>query len=266
MKNNNNLDVLHNNVNEVMGFIFMAFLLMAIILILFFYFSRKKIIKKEFEKKDLEIKHQKVLLRSVIITQEDERRRIAQDLHDDISSKLNIVSLNSHLLKTPNLSTVELFEITDNIIDLTKKALENSRRIAHDLLPPVLEKFGLHAGIEELVVEVTSGKTVKVNYVNNLSFDFDETERHLHVFRILQELINNSIRHGKATEINIKFDVLNNKNTCFYSDNGVGFEISNEDSQKGLGMKNIESRVNFLNGILQIKSSLNNGIEVQFNF
>jgi signal transduction histidine kinase len=68
-------------------------------LIIFFYFSRKKIIQKELEKKDLEIQYQKELY-AVIITQEEER--IAQDLHDDISSKLNIVSLNSYLLTAPN--------------------------------------------------------------------------------------------------------------------------------------------------------------------
>lgn len=266
MQENRNVTFFENEVNEVVAFIFLAFLLMASVVILFFYFSRKKIIKNELEKKDLEIKHQKSLLRSIIITQEDERRRIAQDLHDDISSKLNIVSLNSHLLKTPNLSVVEFSEITDNIIDLTKKALENSRRIAHDLLPPVLEKFGLHSGIEELVVEVTSGKTVKVDYQNKLKFDFEQTERHLHIFRILQELINNSMRHGKATHISIKFDTIEGRETCLYTDNGVGFDQKNAQCQKGLGMKNIESRVNFLNGDLKIKSSLNNGIEVQFNF
>ena len=138
---------MNSNLNsEIISFLFyitFGFLLMAILVVVFFYLSRKKIIKKELEKKDLEINHQKELLRSIIITQEEERKRIAQDLHDDISSKLNIVSLNSHLLKTPNLDNDELLDITDNIILLTKKALENSRRIAHDLLPPVLEKFGL---------------------------------------------------------------------------------------------------------------------------
>ena len=67
------------------------FIILAVVLILFFYYSRKKILQKEFEKKDLEIQHQKEQLRAVIITQEEERKRIAQDLHDDISSKLNIV-------------------------------------------------------------------------------------------------------------------------------------------------------------------------------
>ena len=135
---------------EIIVYSFIAFLLMGIVMILFFYFSRKKIIQKELEKKDLEIQYQKELLSAVIITQEEERKRIAQDLHDDISSKLNIVSLNSHLLNTPNLSPKEVTEITGNIINLTSKALDNSRKIAHGLLSPVLDKFGLHAGVEEL--------------------------------------------------------------------------------------------------------------------
>ena len=265
MKNNTH-SVLSNNINEVMAFIFIAFLLMATVVILFFYFSRKKILKKELEKKDLEINHQKELLRSVIITQEDERKRIAQDLHDDISSKLNIVSLNSHLLKTPNLASEELLDITDNIILLTKKALENSRRIAHDLLPPVLEKFGLHAGVEELIDEVSTSKVVKIDYVNKLVFDIHENEKHLHIFRILQELINNSLRHGKATQISILFDTFNTVDTCIYSDNGIGFNYNKKVNQKGLGMKNIESRVNFLNGNLSITSQDNKGFEAKFTF
>lgn len=254
------------NINEVIGYLVVAFLLMAGILILFFYFSRKKIIQKEIEKKDLQIKHQKKLLRSVIITQEDERKRIAQDLHDDISSKLNIVSLNSHLLKTPNLSDSEFSDITNNIIELTKKALENSRRIAHDLLPPVLERFGLNAAIEELIVEVESAKIVKVSYKNTLNFGDQYSEAHLHIFRILQELINNSIRHGKATEINIKFEAENELKKCIYTDNGIGFDAKDFNKNKGLGMKNIESRVNFLDGNLKINSSINNGIKVFFTF
>ena len=178
----------------------MAFLLMGLVLVLFFYFSRKKIIHKELEKKDLEIHHQKELLRAGIITQEAERKRIAQDLHDDISSKLNIVSLNSHLLITPNLSENEIAEITGNIINLTGKALDNSRKIAHGLLPPVLDKFGLHAGVEELCQEFNSSKSVNVSYQNQVQFDDLDKDKHLHVFRILQELMNNSLRHGKANK------------------------------------------------------------------
>ena len=255
-----------NSIDQALGYIFLVFLLMSLIVILFFYFSRKKIIQKEIEQKNLEINHQKELLRSVILTQEAERKRIAQDLHDDISSKLNVVSLNTHLLKTPNLSDEELTKITDNITNLTQNALENSRRIAHDLLPPVLEKFGLHAGIEELVVEFNSSKVVHVVYKNELQFDIQDIDKQLHVFRILQELLNNSVRHGKASKISIDFKFINGNNTCLYTDNGVGFDANSDDSQKGLGMKNIESRINFLNGDLKIDSSKNKGVHINFTF
>jgi signal transduction histidine kinase len=239
---------------------------MGLVLVLFFYFSRKKIIQKELEKRDLEIHHQKEQLHAIIIAQEEERKRIAQDLHDDISSKLNIVSLNSHLLGSSNLTPAETSEITENIISLTAKALENSRKIAHNLMPPVFEKFGLNAGVEELCHEFESSKAVKVAYENKIDFDQRDIDLHLHVFRILQELMNNSLRHGKATEIGIVFEKVGGIQTCKYKDNGLGFDMQNKTNQKGLGMKNIDSRVSFLKGTIEMNSEINKGVSVLFTF
>jgi len=247
-------------------YISLFFILVSVVFVIFFYFSRKKIIQKELEKKDIILQSQKEQLHAVIVTQEEERKRIAQDLHDDISSKLNIVSLNTHLLSAPNLTESETKEITDNIINLTTKALENSRKIAHNLLPPVFEKFGLNAGIEELCEEFESSKTVKVHYKNQIDFEENDLDRQLHVFRILQELMNNSLRHGKATEIWIFFEAIEGIATCNYEDNGIGFDNKNSENQKGLGMKNIESRISFLNGTIKIYSELNKGINVTFTF
>jgi len=242
------------------------FMIMAVGLILFFYFSRKKIIQKELEKKDLILAHQKEQLCAILITQEEERKRIAQDLHDDISSKLNVISLNSYLLTSADLTMEETKEITTNIINLTAKALENSRKIAHNLLPPVLEKFGLHAGVEELCEEFESSKSVKVVYQNKIEFDEKDKDKHLHVFRILQELMNNSLRHGKATEISVVFDSVNGTKTCYFKDNGIGFDSKNTENQKGLGMKNIDSRISFLNGTINMNSEIGNGFDVVFTF
>jgi two-component system, NarL family, sensor kinase len=263
------MEVTHLAIEQIIKaflFILLAFFSVFITLVLFFYFSRKKIVQIAVEKKNQEIHYQKEILQSVIQTQEEERMRIAQDLHDDISSKLNIVSLNTHLLKTPNLSESEHTEITNNIIDLTKKALENSRRIAHDLLPPVFEKFGLHAAIEELVLEFSTAKNVEINYGNELDFSVLDINKQLHVFRIIQELLNNSMRHGKATSISIKFVNINEQKTCFYSDNGIGFNMSLGNQKRGIGMQNIESRVNFLNGKINVQSEINKGVQIQFNF
>ena len=154
---------------SVFVYTFLAFITMSIVLILFFYYSRKKIIKHEVDKKNLEIQHQKEMIEAMITTQENERERIARDLHDEISSKLNVVSLNSHLLKTPNLSSNEIAEITENIADLTSKVLESSRRIAHDLFPPVFEKFGLEE-VEILFKKLTQNLMFNVYEISD---DFD---------------------------------------------------------------------------------------------
>ena len=263
------MEVTHLAIEQIIKaflFILFAFFSVFLTLVLFFYFSRKKIVKIAIEKKNQEIHYQKEILQSVIQTQEEERMRIAQDLHDDISSKLNIVSLNTHLLKTPNLSEAEFAEITDNIVSLTKKALENSRRIAHDLLPPVFEKFGLHAAIEELVLEFSTAKNVQINYENALEFSALEVNKQLHIFRILQELLNNSMRHGKATSISITFVSKNHQNTCVYKDNGVGFNTNSVNQKRGIGMQNIESRVNFLGGNINVQSEINKGVQIEFNF
>jgi signal transduction histidine kinase len=220
--------------------------------------------KIEFDDLDFFLKNKQ--LSAVIRTLESDRKRIAQDLHDDICSKLNVISLNCHLLKIPNLPPKDIEEITKTIIEYTSKALNSSKKMTHSLLPPVLDKFGLHAGIEELCTQLTDDGGVTIQYKNNLKFDFKENENHIHVFRILQELFANSIEHGKATSISVFFDMIDGKRTCKYSDNGIGFDLNQLQNHKGLGMKNVVSRVAILEGSISIESQMNNGISVIFNF
>jgi signal transduction histidine kinase len=222
--------------------------------------------ENKFEFSNLEIASKNSLLPSVMHTLESDRKRIAHELHDDISSKLNVISLNCHLLKIPNLTVKEKEEITKNIIDYTSKALNSSKKMAHSLLPPVLDKFGLHAGIEELCSDCNNSEFVAIKYENKLKFNFEENESHIHVFRIVQELLDNSMQHGKPTVISVLFDEINGKRTCMYSDNGVGFDLNQLDSHIGFGMKNIASRIAILQGNIKIESQLDNGVSVIFNF
>lgn len=241
-------------------------LTMGITLLLFFFFSKKKIMQKELEKKNIELKHSKELLSATIATQEKERKRIAQDLHDDISSKLNVVSLNCHLLSMQGVAAEKQSEILGAIVELSSKALENSRRIAHNLFPPVFDKFGLHAAVEELCSEFNSLEGITVAYHNNVHFDDADKERHMHIFRILQELLNNSIRHGKATQMGILFENEAGKTVCNYNDNGKGFDVNAIQQKTGLGMKNIQSRIDFLKGNITIDSKINQGTTITFSF
>lgn len=222
--------------------------------------------ENKIEFNNLDISLGKNQLTALIKTLELERKRISQALHDDISSKLNVISLNCQLLKIPDLSQKELEEITKNIIEYTSKALNSSKKITHSLLPPVLEKFGLHAGMEELCDELNNDGSVVIQYENKLSFNFAENESHIHVFRILQELLDNSIEHGKATLISVLFKEIEGERTCVYSDNGIGFDLKEIENDNGLGIKNIINRIVILEGSLKIESQLNNGMSAVFNF
>jgi signal transduction histidine kinase len=255
-----------DEINLIIAYNTAFFVLLALVVVLFFYFSRKKIIQKKDENRNLEIQHERELVEAILTTQEEERKRIAQDLHDDISSKLNVVSLNSHLLLSKNLTESERVEISNNIINITQNTIESSRRIAHDLYPPVLQNFGLMAGIDEICTDFRKTKSVQILYKNSINFESFDLNKQLHLFRIVQELLNNSIRHGKAQNIAIVFSENNNFKHFKYIDDGIGFDLLDLQKNKGLGMKNIESRVNSLKGSLLIKSSLKNGFQVAFNF
>lgn len=222
--------------------------------------------RKRIELQGLDISQCKNQLAAAVRVLEMDRKRIAQELHDDLSSKLNVISLNCHLLKIPNLPQKDIDEITKNIIEYASKALMSSKKITHSLLPPVLEKFGLHAGIEELCTELIDANTIDIQYINNLKFDFKDNEKHIHVFRILQELFANSIQHGKATLITVSFNEMDGIKICNYSDNGIGFDLNQLEHHKGLGMKNVLGRVAILEGNLTIESQIDEGILVIFNF
>jgi two-component system NarL family sensor kinase len=237
-------------------------LLMAIALLIFFFFSRKKIVEKELRNKNQELEHQKEMIHASIQTQEIERKRIAQDLHDEISSKLNVILLNSNLMMDGSLSPKEYTTINNSVLDVTKRTLESARKLAHDLLPPILEEFGLTSAIEELVDDFNISKKVSINCQLDYHKDYLEVTKELHLFRIIQELINNSIRHGKAKEICLGITKEGSELAINYSDNGIGFDSKDSKNSKGLGTKNIESRVEILDGLLTINSEINKGIQV----
>ncbi|EPB65870.1 hydrolase, TatD family, partial [Ancylostoma ceylanicum] len=183
----------------------------------------KKILAHKLKTKEIELQMQKEVLNTVIETQEEERRRISRDLHDDISSKLNAVSMNLHLLKRSNLSEANREELADNMLEACDLVMKSARQIAHNLTPSTLENIGLHSSIQELCKEMSSGP-VRIQYENPKGqsyFDFLNLEQHIHLFRIIQELINNSIRHGKAMEITLSL-MSGQQHKMIYTDNGSG--------------------------------------------
>jgi len=258
------MEIILTKENQVIVIILISVLLllcMGAALLLFFFFSRKKIVEKELEKNALEINYQKEIIQSIIITQEEERKRIARDLHDEISSKLNVINLNANLLKDGNLSEEEYTFVNNSILDATDKTLLSARKIAHNLLPPILEEFGFKDAVEELADSFNNSRKININYTVNYPKGHLIPQNELHLFRITQELINNSIKHGKANNSNLHIDYKGDKLTFTYTDNGVGFNTQNIKNKKGLGMKNIESRISLLKGNIELTSAIGQGFK-----
>ena len=259
------MDVLLSKENQILTIVVIGVLLLVLIsiaMLLFFFLSRKKIIEKQIENKELVISHQKKLIEATIIVQEEERERIAQDLHDDVSSKLNVIHLYANLLLEGNLSASEYASVNEQVIEATNKTLESARKIAHNLLPPILDKFGLESAIDELIDSFNNSRKIKITSDINLPKKHLNSNYELHLFRITQELINNSIRHGEADNCEISINLVDNELHFDYTDNGIGFNVDDIKNKKGIGLKNIESRVSILNGKIETSSAINEGINV----
>ena len=158
------------------------------------------------------------------------------------------------------------FDIVASVV-IINEAIDTTRGIAHDLLPPVLEEFGLKQALIELVekYERTDQLQIYLQVVNLPSLS-TKSMIELNIFRIIQELVNNSIKHGKAKEISIILEKQDQEIKLYYKDKGKGFNTDDKFTNgKGLGMKNIESRIQILKGKWCYESSPNQGFKATFS-
>ncbi len=243
------------------GILLMTF--MALGFVLFFNYSQKKILAEKAYNQELELKYQKELLHQTLMTQEEERRRIAKDLHDDIGSKLNVLNLNLHRLDKVSKDNESLQEIVGEMYKIIDTSINTTRRISHDLLPPTLENFGLLEAIRELCDGINSAHPNLIDFriVTNES-KIEEKALALNLFRVIQELINNSIKHAHATKIELFLWFHPEHTEITYSDNGRGMAIEKLRSQRGLGLKNIDSRLSMIGAEVKFDSAPGEGFNV----
>ncbi len=234
---------------------------LALALVLFFYRSQQKLLQEKMQQHILALQHQEALLFSTIKTQEKERERIAKDLHDEVGSKLNVIFMNMHRLRKKTKTSEEVVPIINDINGLIHTTIDTTRRISHDLLPPTLSDFGLIAAIQELVESYNK---------TDLKIEMDDSEVdnrledkmiELNVFRVIQELIKNSIIHGESQNIYLKIGIHSALFNIDYQDDGKGFDMSVAKKRKGLGTQNIESRLKMSNAEIHYDSAIGKGVK-----
>ena len=245
----------------ILLFSFIALLIAGMSLCTYF-LSRKKIVVKELEKKNKEITYQKEITKSIIINHEKERKRISKDLHDNISSKLNVINLNVNLLKDGNLNTEESLTVNNGTLNIIDKTIKSASKIEHNLLPPTLEKFGFKDAVEELADAFKNSRKINIAHTIKYPKKLLIPENELHLYRIIEELINNAIRFRKVKSSNINIAFKDNKLIFNYKDNSIGSYSNNLNIKKRFNLKNIESRISLLNAKYSIEYGIGDSFKI----
>ena len=213
------------------------------------------------EKKKLEYS----LINALHAGQEQERKRIAEELHDGLGQQLAAAKMLLEAIG-PNISIldqedIQLFEQAQTVMD---EAVKDVRVISHDLIPSALEKRGLVIALERLCQHIKESGSLQVDFSRpGMKGRRFSPTLEIGLFRITQELMANIIKHAQASQIKILLAEQSNNIILKIADNGVGFEETFEDIQhNGIGLRNIAARVKGLNGKLTLDSTLDKGTTV----
>ena len=205
-------------------------------------------------------RQQKQRLKIALDAQEQERKSIAQDLHDEVGSRLATLKLYVSSLTRYLKDSVEAERLKKEVLDIIHISLVDIRRLLRELSPRTLEQYGYAAAVEELVDRINATDQVHVTFECRKLPDQLSQALATGLYRITQELLNNTLKHANATEITISVVPSGQTLSFFYSDNGQGF--SYDEAAKGLGLQNIESRVSVLGGKIAWFPKPGAGLEV----
>jgi len=196
-------------------------------------------VKSERKVRKLQKQQQAKLLNAVMQTQEEERRRVAESLHNDFGQLLNI-------------AIISLAKDNKKVTDLLNEAIKKMRSISYELMPPLLKDFGLEVALKDMfdIKQLASG--IKI-FHKIKGFDSRiNNDLEVAIYRIVQEILNNTIKHAAAEKIEISVNNDDKEIEIIIEDNGKGFNT--ENYKKGFGLKYIINRVHLLNGVFDIKS------------
>jgi two-component system sensor histidine kinase UhpB len=210
--------------------------------------SDRKRLEHELLQKELD--RQKLISQATIDTQEQERAEIGKELHDNVNQILTTTKLYLEIIQSsPDMSQELLTKANQNIINV----INEIRQLSRSLMDPSLGDLGLVDSVKDLIENINLTRSILLTFTATESLELElDASRKLMVFRIIQEAVNNIIRHAKATEGNIILKKIKNTVRLKITDNGIGFNPG--QIRKGIGIKNITNRVYLTNGQLHIQS------------
>jgi signal transduction histidine kinase len=216
--------------------------------------------------RELEKDKQLVAVDSLLKGQEEERSRLAKDLHDGLGGLLSGVKFSLSNMKDNLIITPDNMTVFERSLDMLDTSIKELRRVAHNMMPEMLAKFGLDETVREYCNTVNTTKLLTVKYQSiGMEIRLDKATEII-IYRIIQELLNNVIKHAAATEVFVQLIKEDDRLNVVVEDNGRGFNTAVLETSKGAGWINTRSRVEYLKGQLDIHSEPGKGTLVNMEF
>ncbi len=212
---------------------------------------------------ELETQQQLLAAEAVLKGEEKERTRLAKDLHDGLGGMLSGIKYSFQTMKGNLIMTPENQQAFERSMDMLDSSIKEMRRVAHNMMPEALVKFGLDTALRDFCEDISRSGALKVSY-QSLGMEQEQPDQTVAItlYRIVQELLNNTIKHAGATSAVVQLSKTVTGVNITVEDDGKGFDSANLKSTSGIGWTNILSRVEYLKGRLDVQSSPGKGTSV----
>ena len=216
---------------------------------------------------DLETEKQLTATEAVLKGEEQERTRIAKDLHDGLGGMLSGIKYSFNNMKGNLIMTPENHQAFERSMDMLDSSIKEMRRVAHNMMPEALVKFGLDTALKDFCNDINKSGALQVSYqsIGLEDATFEQTTA-ITVYRIVQELINNAMKHAAAKTAIVQVTKSDHQLTVTVEDDGRGFDTSIIKRTEGIGWTNIQNRVDFLKGKLDVNSEPGKGTSILIDF
>ena len=217
--------------------------------------------------RELEKDKQLVAVDSMLKGQEEERSRLAKDLHDGLGGLLSGVKFSLSNMKDNLIITPDNMAVFERSLDMIDTSIRELRRVAHNMMPEMLTKFGLDEALKEYCNTINATNLLSVKYQSMGMDTRVEKSAEIIIYRIIQELLNNTMKHAAATEAMVQLIKEDGRLSIIVEDNGKGFDRAMLKNNNGAGLTNIQSRVDYLKGHLDIHAEQGKGtlVNIEFN-
>jgi len=231
----------------------------ALVTIAGFSFYRRRQIQNKLDLQAAVMKQQDLATKAIINAEENERKRIAADLHDGVGQMMSAAKMNLSAFESEVSFKDEAQKLSfENLINLVDESCREIRNVSHQMMPNALLKSGLSSAIKEFLDKIDN-RIIKINlHAEGLQERLDSNTETV-LYRVIQECVNNVIKHSGANKLDISLIKDADGISVTVEDNGRGFDTADKKKFDGIGLKNISSRVDFLKGTVDFDSSPGKG-------